>query len=81
MTWQDAVLSFSGIIFAAACIPTIRQADKPAVSSCALTMTLLLIQAVTLATCGMWWAFSGNIMTAIAWLILLVQAVRKRRVR
>lgn len=81
MTWQDAVLSFGGLAFAAACIPTIRQAEKPAVGTSAFTASLLLVQAATLASLGLWWACFGNLATATAWTVLLVQRIRRDRTR
>ncbi len=73
MLWQDVVIMISCFGFALALIPSIRSKQKPARSSCALTVFLLLLCAVSFATLGLWLSFSAEMLATLAWGILLVQ--------
>ena len=73
MIWQDVVIMVACFGFAIALIPSIRGKQKPARSSCALTMVLLTAIAVCFATLGLWLSVVSEITAIIAWGILLFQ--------
>jgi len=73
MIWQDIVIMIACFGFAIALIPSIRGKQKPAKSSCILTIALLLAIAVCFATLGLWLSMTSEITAIIAWGILLFQ--------
>lgn len=73
MIWQDVVIMIACFGFAVALIPSIRGKQKPARSSCILTIALLMAIAVCFATLGLWLSMASEITAIIAWGILLVQ--------
>lgn len=75
--WQDIIFSIGGFIFSIALIPTIRAKEKPAVSSSAMTGSILAIYLICYATLHLWLAFISGILTTICWFILMIQAIKK----
>ena len=73
MIWQDIVIMISVFGFAIALIPSIKGKQKPAKSSCVLTVILLSATAVSFATLNLWLSFISEISSIIAWGILLFQ--------
>ena len=73
MIWQDVVIMIGCFGFAFALIPSIRGSQKPAKSSCLLTIVLLTAIAVCFATLGLWLSFTAEVAAIIAWGILLFQ--------
>ena len=76
MIWQDLVIMIACYGFAIALIPTIIGKQKPARFTCWLTMVLLAAIAVSFATLGLWLSFWSEIVSIIAWGILLFQRRR-----
>ena len=73
MIWQDIVIMISCFGFALALIPSIKGKQKPAKSSCVLTLILLTLCALSFATLHLWLSFSAELTAIIAWGILLFQ--------
>lgn len=73
MIWQDVVIMASCFGFALALIPSIRGKNKPAKSSCAITIALLSAIAVCFATLNLWLSFSSELAGIAAWSVLLLQ--------
>ena len=71
--WPDIVIMVACFGFAVALTPSIVGKNKPAKSSCLLTVVLLTAIAVSLATLGLWLSFWSEITAIIAWGILLFQ--------
>ena len=71
--WQDIVIMVAGFGFAIALISSIKGKQKPARSTCALTVVLLTAIAVCFATMGLWLSFVSEVTSIIAWGILLFQ--------
>ncbi len=73
MIWQDVVIMVSCFGFTIALIPSIRSNQKPARSSCTITVLLLILCAVSFATLKLWLSFLAETTAIIAWGILLFQ--------
>lgn len=73
LIWQDIVIMIACFGFALALIPSIRSKQKPARSSCLLTIVLLTAIAVCFATLELWLSFASEITAIVAWGILLFQ--------
>jgi hypothetical protein len=73
MQWQDWVFSVGGFLIFASLVPTIRGADKPALTTSAFTCVLIFIFTFTMATLGLYLAAVANSSCAIAWGILAYQ--------
>lgn len=86
MIWQDVVIMIACFGFAVALIPCMVvwkfdfwkihlsfTGQKPAKSSCLLTIILLAAIAVSFATLSLWLSFWSEITAIIAWSILLFQ--------
>ena len=71
--WQDVIIMISCFGFAVALIPSIKGNQKPAKSSCLLTIVLLTAITVSFATLGLWLSFVAEMSSIIAWGILLFQ--------
>ena len=79
MKWQDLVFMIGGFIFSLALIPTIRAKEKPAISSSLMTLVVLTAYGVSYLTLDLYLASITTILTAGAWLILLIQKMRGKR--
>jgi hypothetical protein len=77
MCVQDIVIMVACFGFAFALIPSIRGEQKPAKSSCILTIILLTMCAVSFATLGLWLSFAAEMTSMGAWAILLFQRRKK----
>jgi hypothetical protein len=75
--WQDLVLTAGSVVFLAALIPTILGPDKPARSTSASTGSVLLVFAATYLTLDLYFAASVTALTALAWLTIFVQSVKR----
>ncbi len=73
MIWQDIVIMIACFGFALALLPSIRGKQKPARSSCALTLFLLALCAVSFATLKLWLSFAAEMTAMLAWGILFSQ--------
>ena len=73
MIWQDIVIMVACFGFAIALVPSIKGKQKPAKSTCAITIALLTAISVSFATLGLWLSFASEITAIMAWGILLFQ--------
>lgn len=76
--WQDTVIALCQLSFVPALIPTIRGAEKPALTTCIMNAVIVCAIAVTQATLGLWYSVSTSSLTVIAWIVLTVQKLRMR---
>jgi hypothetical protein len=74
--WQDTVIAVCQLMFVPALLPTMRGADKPALSSCVLNASIISVIAFTQATLGLWFSTATSATTIAAWLVLAVQKWR-----
>ena len=81
MLWQDWIIAIGGFCFSIALIPSIRGKDKPPASTSVLTAFFLYVFAICFATLGMWLSMSSEILSGIAWTILLIQKVKLNGIR
>lgn len=77
MQWQDWVFSVGGFLIFASLIPTIRGADKPALTTSAFTCFLIWVFTFTMASLGLFLAAIANSSCAIAWGVLAYQKYRQ----
>lgn len=73
MIWQDYVIMVSCFGFAFALLPSILGKQKPARSSCAITMAPLALCLVSFATLGLWLSFGAEAVALMAWGVLFLQ--------
>jgi hypothetical protein len=73
MIWQDIVIMIACFGFAIALIPSIKGTQKPAKSTCILTIGLLAAIAVCFGTLNLWLSMASEITAIVAWGILLLQ--------
>lgn len=73
MIWQDVVIMVACFSFALALIPSIRGQNKPARSTCAMTIVALTAVAVCFGTLRLYLALASEIVGITAWGILLFQ--------
>ena len=76
MIWQDWVIMVCNFGFSLALIPTIRGHHKPKLSSCIITMTLLVIMVICFASLNLWFSAISGVLSVVAWVILAVQKWR-----
>ncbi|MPZ48853.1 MAG: hypothetical protein GEU75_06000 [Dehalococcoidia bacterium] len=73
MPWQDWVFSIGGFVILISLIPTIRGDQKPALTTSVMSLAIISIFAVTMATLGLWLSASANAGVAAAWGVMAVQ--------
>ena len=78
MPWQDIVLTIGSWIFIIALIPTLRDREKPQLSTSVVTGTVLLVYAFVYATLGLWISVVSTSALAIAWLVLALQKMKQK---
>ena len=76
--WQDWVLMVGSFLFAVALIPTILSKTKPSPLTSLLTFVVLSLFVWVYGTLGLWKAVAAGSLTAIGWMVLLIQGARKR---
>lgn len=76
--WQDWVLMVGGFGFSLALLPTVFSKSKPAWTTSLLTSIILLSGVGTYATLGLWKAALSGGITAVLWVILLIQALVRK---
>jgi len=79
-TLPDALLSFSGAGFSVALIPAIIsnyfRKTAMALSSALTTFVLLIVMIPGVVMFGAWYSVGTTVLTAFAWLVLTLQAMR-----
>ncbi len=75
MIWQDWVVAVGSGVITLSLLPTVFGPDKPALSTCLITGSILLIFAATFATLQMWLTAGINCLTATLWLVLAGQVL------
>lgn len=73
MSWQDLLFAVGSIVFAIALVPSIRSADKPALSTSLLTGGVLATYVVAFATLNLWYAAATDAVCVAAWFVLAWQ--------
>lgn len=76
---QDITIMVTNIAFTLFLIPMIRKPDKPPLKSSGLTSIGIYLLAVSFATIGLWLGAVATTLNAMAWSILFIQGVTKRR--
>ncbi len=76
MHWQDIVISIAQLCFIPAMIPSIRNKDKPALSTSFMNVVLVLTIAFCMFTLGLWFAAVTSLAIAATWAILALQKLR-----
>lgn len=71
--WQDIIIMIACFGGSLALVPSIRGKNKPAKSSCVLTIIILVAIAVCFATLNLWLSLLATMSSIIAWAILLLQ--------
>ena len=77
MVWQDIVFAVGAWIFFIALIPSIRNDNKPALSTSATTGVVLFVYTLTFATMELWLSVFSSLLTASAWITLAIQKYRQ----
>jgi len=71
--WQDYVMAFVGYLFAFALVPSVLGKHKPARWTCLMTFAGLVAIATAVGSLGLWQTLVADTITALLWLILLLQ--------
>jgi uncharacterized membrane protein len=71
--WQDIILALGSLVLAAALIPSIMSAHKPALWTSGSTGLALAVFAVTYASLSLWYATVTTALSALLWGVLGVQ--------
>ncbi len=71
--WQDFVLTAGSTVFIIALLPSVFGQDKPALSTSAVTGSVLAIFSIVYATLGLWFATATTALTGATWFILAIQ--------
>lgn len=79
MTWQDAIFTVGGLVFAAALLPSLLGPDKPAWSTSFATGVFLCMFGVAYVSLDLFFAATVNVLEAIMWLALGAQVVIRDR--
>ena len=79
--WQDWVIAGCQWGFALALLPTVFGSRKPEVSTAFVTGILAAVVAFTLFTLPLVWAAVATGSTSVMWLVITVQAWRRRQLR
>lgn len=74
MNWQDWVLTVGGILLSLSLIPYMMHEHKPPKHTSGCTFAVLLVFSVCYATFGLWLTAIFTFITAVCWLVLLIQA-------
>jgi len=77
MIWQDALLMVGGFGFSLALLPSLLSTNKPAWSTSLLTGSILLTFSVCYLSLDLLLAFISTVITAILWLTLFVQKIKR----
>jgi hypothetical protein len=79
MRWQDIVLATGSLLLAAALVPTLRSAHKPALWTCLITAACLSVFAVVYGSLALWYSTGTTALTSGCWWTLAYQRVRLNR--
>ena len=77
--WQDHGIGVVSIVLALALLPTVWSAHKPALSTSILTGGAMVCLAGIFLTLEYWSSSATAGLTAVLWLVILAQTVRRRR--
>lgn len=76
---QDYIFAVGGIVFLVSLIPSIRDKQKPALSTSLLTGGVLILFALTYASLRFWFAAITQSVTAVLWLVLAYQRLSQNK--
>ncbi len=80
MAWQDIVFTVGQFIFIGALLPAVLSAQKPPLSTCLITGSVLAIFAGTYASLGFWLSAITAAAVSLLWFVLVVQNLTRPRV-
>lgn len=75
--WQDILLSAGNVILWLALLPSVFSENKPALSTSALTGSILLMFAFVFATLELWFSSVALALVGLTWFVLAVQKLRQ----
>jgi L-lactate permease len=73
MQWQDWVFSLGGFLILVSLVPTLRGAQKPALSTGLMSFVLVAIFAGAMVTLGLWLSAFANALISLSWGFLALQ--------
>ena len=73
MRWQDWIFSLGGFLILVSLVPTLRSAQKPALSTGVMSFVLVAIFAATMVTLGLWFSAFANALISLCWGVLALQ--------
>lgn len=79
MSWQDILFTGGNIVFIIALLPTVFDKQKPAVSTSAVTASVLIAFTIAYASLGFWSSAAMAGALSLLWFILLIQRLRKKK--
>ena len=79
MRWQDVVLATGSLLLAAALVPTLRSAHKPALWTCLITAACLSVFTVVYGSLALWYSTGTTALTSLCWWTLAAQRLRMAR--
>ncbi len=77
--WQDWIIGIGNFVFFVALIPTIRAYEKPAVSTSAMTASVMTTFVICFVTLHLWLSFVAGALSASCWWILMVQVIIRNK--
>lgn len=79
MLWQDLVLTGGSVIFAAALVPSVVSANKPAFWTSLSTAVVLVVFAGVYVSLSLWFSSVITFITALLWFTLSFQKLRMEK--
>ncbi len=77
--WQDTVIAICQGFFVLSLVPMVRGHEKPPLSTCLMSVTLVGIITFTLASLKLWFSVLTAAMIGLMWIILTAQKLQIRR--
>ena len=77
--WQDIALATSTLVFNIALLPSVLGKHKPALGTCALTATFLIVNIAAYFTLSLWYAATMASINLCLWVTLLIQVYMRQR--
>jgi hypothetical protein len=79
--WQDIALATSTCVFNIALLPSVLGKHKPALGTCLLTSSFLVVNITAYFTLGLWYAATMAAINLCLWATLLIQVYARDRVK
>jgi hypothetical protein len=80
MAWQDWAFAVGGFFFIVSLVPTMRGEQKPALTTCIMSVVIVTVFTATMASLELWLSALANAGIAVCWAIISMQryAMNKR---